>query len=75
MTRLAEPAEPRVSNDHGSDTSPPHFQRLRVLAVSGGVSFVAVVQSTDLTHRHDWPDFWRLNRARLRRVFSQRQAA
>lgn len=51
----------------------PPFQRLGVLPVSGGVSFVAVVQSTDLTQRHDWPDFRRLNRARLRRVFSQRQ--
>jgi hypothetical protein len=70
MTRLAEP---KVSNDHSSETSRPHFQRLRVLAVSGALWFVAVVQSTDLTHRHDWPDFRRLNRSRLRRIFSQRQ--
>jgi hypothetical protein len=52
VTRLADP---KVSNDHISDTSRPHFQRLRVLAVSGGVSFVAVVQSTDLTQSHDCP--------------------
>lgn len=50
-----------------------HFRRLGVLAVSGGVSFVAVVELTDLTQSHDWPDFRRLNRARLGRVFSQRQ--
>jgi hypothetical protein len=37
------------------------------------VSFVAVVQSTDLTYRHDGPNFRRLNRAQLGRVFSQRQ--
>jgi hypothetical protein len=30
-------------------------------AVSGDPSFVAVVQSTDLGHRHDRPDFRRLN--------------
>jgi hypothetical protein len=36
------------------------------LAVSGGVSFAALVQSTDLTQNHDTPDFRRLNRARLR---------
>ena len=51
----------------------PPFQRWGVLAVSGGVSLVAVVQSTDLTQRDDWPDFRRLNRARLWRVFSQRR--
>jgi hypothetical protein len=47
------------------------FYAWEVLAVSGGESFVAVVQSTDLRQRHDWPDFRRLYRARLRRVFSQ----
>lgn len=71
MTRLAEL---KVSNDRSSDAKVGRtFSALGALAVSGGVSFVAVVQSTDLTPSHDWPHFRRLNRARLRRVFSQRQ--
>ena len=43
------------------------------LAVSGGSSFVTVVQSADLRHRHDWPHSRRLNRAWLRGVFPQGQ--
>jgi len=33
--------------------------------VSGSAAFVAVMQSTDLTQRDDWPCFGRLNRSRL----------
>jgi hypothetical protein len=33
------------------------------VAVSGSSSLIAVVQTTDLTHRHDRPDCGRLNRA------------
>jgi hypothetical protein len=40
-------------------------------AVSGGPSFVAVVQSTDLGHRHDGPDSRRLNGSWLGRVLPQ----
>jgi len=32
----------------------------------GSLSFVAVVQPTDLRHRHNRPHFWRLNRSWLR---------
>jgi hypothetical protein len=35
---------------------------------SGSLSFVAVVQPTDLRHRHNPTHFWRLNRSWLRRV-------
>src|SRR5580700_10433360 len=42
-------------------------------AFSGSPSFVAVVQSTNLRHRHDGPHFRRLNRTWLRRVLPQRK--
>jgi len=38
---------------------------------SGGSSFVAVVQPTDMRHRHDRPDSGRLNRAWHGRVLLQ----
>ena len=63
MTKLAEP---KVSNDRSSDTRSAALSALGSLGGFRRVSFVAVVQSTDLTQRHDWPDFRRLNRARLR---------
>src|SRR5215469_2599349 len=44
-----------------------------VLAFSGSLSFVAVVQPTDLRHRHNRPNFWRLNHSQLRRVLPQRK--
>jgi len=58
-----------MNNIHGAnDEHSARFRHeitLRCLAelrvVSGGASFVAVMQSTDLTHRDDWPYFWRLN--------------
>jgi len=39
--------------------------------VSGGPSFVAVMQPADLGQRHDRSHFWRLNPSRLGRVFPQ----
>src|SRR5712664_353221 len=39
-----------------------------IRTLSGSPSFVAVVQPTDLRHRHDGPHFQRLNRSWLRRV-------
>jgi len=41
--------------------------------VSGGPSFVAMMQSTDLWHCHHWPHFHRLDGSRLGRVLSQRE--
>ena len=41
--------------------------------VSGGPSFVAVVQSAHLGQRHDRSHFWRLNPSWLGRVFPQRE--
>ena len=41
--------------------------------VSGGTSFIAVMQSTELTHRYNPPDMSRLNWSWNRRVFLQRQ--
>jgi hypothetical protein len=54
---------------------PQEMQRVArwVLAFSGSLSFVAVVQPTDLRHRHDGPHFWRLNRSWQRRVLSERK--
>jgi hypothetical protein len=40
---------------------------------SGSPSFIAVVQSTDLWHRHDGSHFRRLNRSWLRCVLPQRK--
>ena len=44
-----------------------------VLAFLGSLSFIAVVQPTDLRHGHNRPHFWRLNRSWLRRVLPQRK--
>ena len=44
----------------------------RTLAVSGGPSFIAMVQVTHLRYRHDRPDVGWLHRAWLRRVFVPR---
>src|SRR5215469_16289942 len=43
-----------------------------LLVVLGGASFVAMVQSTDLTDHHNRPLFRRLNRSRLWPVLTQR---
>src|SRR5215469_5415107 len=43
------------------------------LGSSGSPSFIAVVQSTDLWHRHDGSHFRRLNRSWLRCVLPQRK--
>ena len=40
---------------------------------SGGAALVAVMQSADLTHRHDGPHCGRLNRSWIGGVFPQRQ--
>src|SRR6516164_274971 len=47
---------------------PKEMQRVArwVWAFSGSLSFIAVVQPTDLRHRHNRPHFWRLNRSWLR---------
>ena len=45
----------------------------RTLAVSGGPSFIAMVQATHLRYRHDRTHVGCLHRAWLRRVFPQRQ--
>jgi hypothetical protein len=42
----------------------------RTLAVSGGLSFIAVVQATHLRYRHDRPHVGSVHRAWLRRVFT-----
>jgi len=41
--------------------------------ISGSASLIVVVQSTHLRYRHVLPDFWPFDRARLGRVFAQRQ--
>ena len=40
---------------------------------SGGAALVAVMKSTDLTHRLDGPNCGRLDRSRIGGVFPQRQ--
>ena len=46
---------------------------IQEVRVSGGPSFVAVVQPADLGPRHDGSHLWRLNLSGLRRVLSQRK--
>jgi hypothetical protein len=56
-------AEPRVTYDHfekqkdfkGQKNSP--LVQLYRCAISGGASFVAMVQATHLSYRHGRPDF------------------
>jgi hypothetical protein len=43
----------------------------QIWVVSGSPSFIAVMQSTDLGHRHHCPHFRRLNGSWLRRVLAQ----
>jgi hypothetical protein len=51
----------------------PASTYIKERSVSGGPSFVAVVQSADLWQRHDRSYFWRLNGSWLGRVLSQRE--
>jgi len=48
----------------------PHFRGSwsSFLLGSGGAAFVAVVQATDLTHGHNWPDIPSVNRSWFWRV-------
>ena len=64
----------RRSDQLGHETS-PHFRGSwsSFLLGSGGAAFVAVVQATDLTHGHNWPDIPSLNRWWFWRVLLQRQ--
>ena len=63
-------ADARVCKAHSSNTEangPGGKARGAVESgFSGSPSFVAVVQSTDLRHRHDGPHLRRLNRSWLR---------
>ena len=52
---------------------PKEMRCVAMDSFSGSLSFIAVVQSTDLWHRHDGSHFRQLNRSRLRCVLPQRK--
>jgi NAD(P)-dependent dehydrogenase (short-subunit alcohol dehydrogenase family) len=72
-SHFAEPTCERY--DARKDIEEVERTALNVVQVchSGGTSLVAMVQAAHLRYRHDRPDFWPLARARLGRVFAQRQ--
>jgi hypothetical protein len=47
-----------------------HLYKKNVVGLSGGPSFVAMVQAADLRHSYDSPHFHRLDRSRLGRVLA-----